>query len=80
MLTEVSSVALAPKIRVNAIAPGPVEKPTHMSDQRWNALGAQLPHGKPGKSEDVAKGVLFCLENEYLTGETIFIDGGHHLL
>lgn len=79
MLTRVAAVALAPKVRVNAVAPGPVEKPGRMPEGRWNALGRALPLARTGTSQDVAEAVVFCLENDYITGEVLFVDGGDHL-
>jgi NAD(P)-dependent dehydrogenase (short-subunit alcohol dehydrogenase family) len=79
MLTRVAAVALAPKIRVNAVAPGPVEKPGRMPEARWSALGRALPLARTGTSQDVAEAVVFCLENDYMTGEVLLVDGGDHL-
>jgi NAD(P)-dependent dehydrogenase (short-subunit alcohol dehydrogenase family) len=79
MLTKVAALSFAPSIRVNAVAPGPVEKPVTMTDERWAALASSLPLQRPGSGHDVAQAVLFCLENDYLNGETLFVDGGDHL-
>ena len=79
MLTKVAALSLAPSIRVNAVAPGPVEKPEAMTDERWAALASSLPLRRPGSGQDVAQAVLFCLENDYLNGETLLVDGGDHL-
>ena len=79
MLTKVASLALAPDIRVNAVAPGPVVKPVAMSDDRWADLAAALPLRRAGSGADVAEAVLFCLENDFVNGETLLLDGGDHL-
>jgi NAD(P)-dependent dehydrogenase (short-subunit alcohol dehydrogenase family) len=79
MLTQVAALALAPDIRVNAVAPGPVLRPTAMSIERWNRMGAALPTARPGQPEDVVRSVLFLLENEFITGETMAVDGGGQL-
>jgi NAD(P)-dependent dehydrogenase (short-subunit alcohol dehydrogenase family) len=76
MLTRVAALALAPEIRVNAVAPGPVEKPQRMSDERWAEIGRALPLGRPGRAADVAEAVVFILRNDYLVGETLVVDGG----
>lgn len=76
MLTRTAALALAPGIRVNGVAPGPVEKPTGMTDERWRAIAGNLPLQRPGTAADVAAAVVFCLENDYLVGETIAVDGG----
>lgn len=77
MLTAVSALTFGPEIRVNAVAPGPVLKPHSMSDERWQALGQDLPLQRTGSAEDVARAVLFLIENDYITGETIAVDGGN---
>lgn len=76
MLTRVAALALAPTVRVNGVAPGPVEKPAGMSDERWRAIGDALPLRRPGRAADVAAAVIFLIENDYLIGETIPVDGG----
>jgi len=79
MLTRVAALALAPTIRVNAIAPGPVLKPARMRDERWSEIGRALPLGRTGTAQDVAQAVLFLIENDFVTGETLVVDGGDHL-
>ncbi len=76
MLTRTAALALAPTIRVNGVAPGPVERPPRLTAERWAEIGKALPLGRPGTAADVAAAVLFCLENDYLVGVTIAVDGG----
>jgi pteridine reductase len=76
MLTRAAARALAPDIRVNGVAPGPVEKPTAMSNERWAEIGRAVPLGRPGRGLDVAQAVVFLLKNDYLIGETLVVDGG----
>ncbi len=80
MLTQVAALRLAPKIRVNAIAPGPVVKPESMSTNRWQKITHELPLQRGGDARDVARAVLFLAENEFITGETLVVDGGNQLL
>jgi NAD(P)-dependent dehydrogenase (short-subunit alcohol dehydrogenase family) len=80
MLTKVAALAFAPKVRVNAVAPGPVLKPNHMKEQRWEQLGQALPLGAPGTPTDVAEAVVFLLRNDFITGETLVVDGGNQLI
>jgi len=77
MLTQVAAIRLAPKIRVNAIAPGPVAKPASMSEDRWQEITNKLPLKRGGDPQDVAQAVLFLIENNFITGETLFVDGGN---
>jgi NAD(P)-dependent dehydrogenase (short-subunit alcohol dehydrogenase family) len=80
MLTKLAALAFAPKVRVNAVAPGPVLKPTHMQTQRWDQIGHALPLGRPGTPEDVTQAVLFLIKNDFITGETLVVDGGNRLI
>ena len=79
MLTRVAALALAPEVRVNAVAPGPVLKPARMSDERWLEIGAALPMKRTGKPPDVSEAVMFLLENDFTTGTTLVVDGGDQL-
>lgn len=76
MLTQVAALSLAPDIRVNAVAPGPVLKPVGMNDSRWHKIASELPLRRPGTPQDIAHAVVFLLENDYITGETLVVDGG----
>ena len=50
-----------------------------MSEGRWARLGSELPLRHPGSGADVAEAVIFLAENDYITGETLWVDGGDHL-
>jgi pteridine reductase len=80
MLTRVAARTYAPEIRINAIAPGPVLKPDEMSDERWKQIGAKLPLGKPGNPAAIVEAVLFLIQNDAITGETLAVDGGDQLV
>ena len=71
--------ALAPKIRVNAIAPGPVLLPEGWTQEQADKLISTTPLGRLGTPEDVAQAVLYLLSADYVTGETIIVDGGRHV-
>ena len=71
--------ALAPRIRVNAIAPGPVLLPEGWTQEQTDNLIATTPLGRIGSPEDVAQAVLYLLSADYVTGETIIVDGGRHI-
>jgi pteridine reductase len=79
MLTQVMAKALGPKVRVNAVAPGPVSKPPEWDESRWQKVGSHTALRRTGKPEDVARAVIFLLENDYVTGETLVVDGGGRL-
>ena len=71
--------ALAPKIRVNAIAPGPVLLPEGWTQEQSDKLVSTTPLGRLGSPEDVADAALYLLGADYVTGETIIVDGGRHV-
>ena len=71
--------ALAPKIRVNAIAPGAVLLPEGSTQELADKLISTTPLGRVGSPEDVANAVLYLLNADYVTGETIIVDGGRHV-
>ncbi len=70
----------APDIQVNAIAPGPVLFPeSYTQEQRNSAIDRTLLK-RAGSPEDVVNAVVFLIENDYITGELLHVDGGRHLL
>jgi NAD(P)-dependent dehydrogenase (short-subunit alcohol dehydrogenase family) len=72
--------AYAPEIQVNAIAPGPVLFPDYYTDeQKRNAVERTLLR-REGSPADIVRAVVFLIENDYITGEMIHVDGGRHLL
>ncbi len=76
MLTQVLAKALAPKIRVNAVSPGPVMKPPDWEDARWEHAGQRTLLKRAGSGYDVAHAVRFLIEHDFITGETLVVDGG----
>jgi NAD(P)-dependent dehydrogenase (short-subunit alcohol dehydrogenase family) len=79
-LTEALALELAAdRILVNAVAPGPILAPPGTSDEEFEAVEKATPLGKWGGGEEIARAVLFLLETEFTTGETIRVDGGRHV-
>ena len=79
-LTEALALELAPdRILVNAIAPGPILPPTGTSDEEYEAVEKATPLGKWGGGDEIARAVIFLLESDFTTGETIRVDGGRHI-
>ena len=70
---------LAPEIRVNAIAPGTVLLPDTWTDKEREHLDRTTPLGRQGSPDDVTQALLYLLDAEYVTGETIIVDGGRHV-
>lgn len=78
-LTEVLALELAPDILVNAIAPGPVLAPPDTSDEELAAVERATPLGRWGGEQEIVKAALFLVQTEFVTGETIRVDGGRHV-
>jgi NAD(P)-dependent dehydrogenase (short-subunit alcohol dehydrogenase family) len=79
-LTEVLALELASdQILVNAIAPGPIVAPEGASDEEFAAVERATPLGRWGGEAVIAKAVLALVESDFVTGETIRVDGGRHL-
>jgi pteridine reductase len=70
---------LAPAVRVNAIAPGAVLLPDEWDDDSADKLEESTPLRRLGSPEDVAGAMLYLLAADYVTGETIIVDGGRHV-
>lgn len=80
-LTEALALELAAsQILVNAIAPGPILPPPDLSAEELEAVTRATPLGRWGGEAEIAKAVTFLCETEFVTGETIRVDGGRHLL
>jgi NAD(P)-dependent dehydrogenase (short-subunit alcohol dehydrogenase family) len=79
-LTRILARALAPGIRVNAIAPGLVLQSDIVPDEEWQRLIQRVPLKRPARSEEVTSALEFLLKNEYITGQTIVVDGGYSLV
>ena len=71
--------ALAPEVRVNAVAPGAVLLPDGWSEADAEHLRGTTPLKRIGRPEDVAHAVVFLLEADFVTGEVIKVDGGRHV-
>ena len=77
--TTMLAQALAPKVRVNAVAPGPVLPSSRQSKEEFAHQAASLPLGRGATPEDVAQAVVFLAGAASVTGETIAVDGGQRL-
>ncbi len=78
-MTRALARALAPAIRVNAVAPGPVLPPDGLGARERRELAEQTALGRLGTPGDVAGAVVFLATSDYITGETIVVDGGRLL-
>jgi NAD(P)-dependent dehydrogenase (short-subunit alcohol dehydrogenase family) len=79
-LTEALALELAAdNILVNAIAPGPIVAPPGTTDEESRAVADATPLGRWGGEIEIAKAILLLLETDFITGETIRVDGGRHV-
>ncbi len=75
-MTRVLAAELAPAVRVNAIVPGPVLPPPGFTPEQESRIAQNTLLRRWGTPEDVAHALRYLLEADYVTGETLFVDGG----
>jgi NAD(P)-dependent dehydrogenase (short-subunit alcohol dehydrogenase family) len=79
-LTEALALELAvDQVLVNAIAPGPIIAPEDTSNEMFAAVERATPLGRWGGEIEIAKVVLALVDSDFVTGETIRVDGGRHV-
>lgn len=78
--TTMAAKDLAPNIRVNAVCPGLILPPSGEGVEYLEKKSQSIPMKTFGSTKDIASAVCFLIENEFLTGEFVFVDGGEHLL
>lgn len=79
-LTEALALELAAdQILVNAVAPGPILAPPDMSAKESESVVQNTPLGRWGGEAEIAKAVMFLVQSDFVTGETIRVDGGRHV-
>lgn len=77
--TTMLAQALAPKLRVNAVAPGPTLPSPRQTEAQFAAQAATVPLGRGPSPDDIAAAVLYLANAKSVTGVTIAVDGGQHL-
>jgi pteridine reductase len=80
VLTRMTALEWAPRLRVNAVAPGLVLPPPGRDHAYLEGLASSLPLKRHGKARDVAQAALFLIRSDFITGQIIYVDGGRHLL
>lgn len=75
-LTRQLALELAPDVRANAIAPGPVLPPPEYSDEKIERTGKKTLLNRWGSPQDVVDAMLYLVNTDYVTGEVITVDGG----
>jgi NAD(P)-dependent dehydrogenase (short-subunit alcohol dehydrogenase family) len=79
-LTRLAALELAPGIRVNAVAPGAVLPPPGQEAESVRERAGRIPLETTPVPEQIAEAVQFMLQADQVTGQTLFVDGGQHLL
>lgn len=78
-LTQTAAQGLAPRVRVNAIGPGPTMQGTRQSDAHWENQRAATPLQRGSDPQEIAAALRFILSVDGLTGQLLCLDGGQHL-
>ena len=79
-LTATLAQALAPRIRVNAVAPGPTLKAAWQSSAQFERERSTTILGHGSKPQDICDAVRYLLDAQAVTGQTLAVDGGQHLI
>ena len=79
-LTKIAALDLAPRIRVNAVAPGAVLPPPGKGRAYLRDMAGPIPMGRLVKPEEIAEAVVCLLKADSVTGQILFVDGGQRLL
>jgi len=77
--TRMLAQALAPKVRVNAVAPGPTMASARQAADDFTRQAAAVPLGHGPTAEEIAEAVVYLASARSVTGATLVIDGGQHL-
>lgn len=82
LITLTKSLArdLAPNVQCNAVAPGPVLPPPDMTEEEKSAVAKQTALGRWGSPHDIAFAVAFLIENDFINGTVLVVDGGRSIV
>lgn len=78
--TKMAAKELGPDIRVNGICPGLILPSVSSSQKEFEKMGLKIPLQSTGDPSSIISAAHFLIDNNYITGETIYIDGGEHLV
>ena len=78
--TLMAAKELGPKIRVNGICPGPILPPPDKDIKYLERIAENTPLKKPGNPDYIIAAVKYLLDNDFVTGQCLFVDGGQHLI
>jgi NAD(P)-dependent dehydrogenase (short-subunit alcohol dehydrogenase family) len=80
LLTRMTALEFAPKMRVNGVAPGLILPPPGEDESYLEKLAGTVPLRRHGNAADITEAVLYLLRSEFVTGQVLFVDGGRHLM
>jgi len=80
ILTGMCALEFAPDITVNAVAPGLILPPAGKDEAYLDRLARTVPLKRHGDPDDIAEAALYLLRSSFVTGQTIYVDGGRRLL
>lgn len=78
-ITKTLALALAPKVSVNAIAPGPILPPPDLTEEEDREALSRTPLARWGGAEEIAKAVLYLFDSDFTTGVVLPVDGGRSI-
>ncbi len=78
-LTKLMALEYAPRITVNAVAPGPILPPPGEGAEYLERAKSFVPLNRTGTLKEISDAVLFLLRSDFITGQVLFVDGGRHL-
>jgi len=78
-LTRMLALELAPKVAVNAIAPGSILPPPGQGQAYMAKLTYTNPLNRIGDPEEIAETVLYLVRSRFVTGQIVYVDGGMHM-
>lgn len=78
-LTKMTALEFAPDVTVNAVAPGLILPPPGKGQDYLDRLVDTVPLKRHGEPSDIADAVVYLLKSDFLTGQTIYVDGGRHI-
>jgi pteridine reductase len=79
-LTQSLAIALGPQVQVNAIAPGAILPPPGGNDGYFERTAARIPARRVGSPDEIVRAALYLLSSDFVTGETLYVTGGEHLI
>jgi pteridine reductase len=78
-MTKSLALALAPRVQVNAIAPGLILPPPGRDESYLEKKAPSIPLQRPGSAEEIVKAVLYLVRSDFATGDLVYVTGGEHL-